>query len=372
MGGVNLNISNGLCWSNVNVALEEEYIPCGNVESGNNYACCHYGDNCLSSNACYHERYDITYLAGCTSQDFSAPACQKKGGFYNQPWVGLVRCDPDQTYWAGCQERHNVIGTSPPTNCKCSEDTILFQDKPRLDNIASLPQSLGGTISWFPGHEPTTATSSTTSTRGTSSITISTTGSTPTSTSNTQTPTSSAVVPLSEGLSAGEKAGIGVGSAFGALALICLITIIVILRRRMAGTKEEASSQPRLPTVESNHFHDGRHTPNTPMLSGYKAELPADEPRTASTVPLSPLPVSPISTFSPTPSPSPYQPYRPGRHGDNRYSNVSQMSCVSGAHPYPESVVSAISPRVSQEPLRAAGEHAHLRSGPPDTIPELP
>ncbi len=54
MSEINPSVSNGSCWANVNVALEDEYIPCGNVADGNSYACCHYGDNCLASNACYH------------------------------------------------------------------------------------------------------------------------------------------------------------------------------------------------------------------------------------------------------------------------------------------------------------------------------
>ncbi|KAI0450257.1 hypothetical protein F5B21DRAFT_517554 [Xylaria acuta] len=372
MDDVNLNISNGLCWSNVNVALEEEYIPCGNVDSGNSYACCHYGDNCLSSNACYHEKYDITYLAGCTSQDFSGPACQKKGDFFDQSWVGLVRCDPDQTLWAGCPETGDVVGTSPPTsNCKCSKDTILFQDKPRLDNIASLPQSLGGAISWFPDHEPTTAistdTPSTTSTRMTYSTIVPTTSSNEPAGLSPQMPTSSAVVPPATGLSIGEKAGIGVGSAFGALAVSCLIVIAAILQKRKAKTNENPSSQPSLPTIEPGPIQYGPHMPGSSVLGGFKAELPADEPRSASTGATSSIPGSPISTRSLTPGP--YQPYHPGAYGNNRSSNVSQLS--SGTQGCSESLVSALSPLIPEEPHSGATEHAHSRTGKPDTIHEL-
>ncbi|KAI1751764.1 hypothetical protein F4782DRAFT_531273 [Xylaria castorea] len=368
MEGVNLNISNGLCWSNVNVALEDEYIPCGNVDSGNSYACCHYGDNCLSSNACYHETYDITYLAGCTSQDFSSPACQKKGNFFDQSWVGLVRCDPDQTLWAGCPETGDIVGTSPPSNCKCSKDTILFQDKPRLDNIASLPRSLGGTISWFPNYEPTTAistyTPSTTATRTTYSTVVSTTSSDDPTGLSPQTPTSSAAAPPASGLSIGEKAGIGVGGAFGALALI---VIAAILQRRKVKSKENQGSQPSLPTMEPGPVQYGPHIPGSSVLGGFKAELPADEPRSASTIATSSVPSSPMSIQSPTPSR--YHPYHPGVYRNNRTSNVSQLS--SGTQGYSESLVSALSPLILEELHSGATEHAHSRTRYPDTIHEL-
>ncbi|KAJ2972389.1 hypothetical protein NUW58_g9194 [Xylaria curta] len=259
MDKIDLNISNGSCWSNVNVALEEEYIPCGNVASGNSYACCHYGDNCLSSNACFHKKFGITYLAGCTSQDFSGPACQNKGEFFNQSWVGLVRCDPDQSYWAGCPEYEGIVGSSPPTqNCQCSKDNILFEDSPRLDNIASLPLGLGGTISWFPNHEPTTAVPtnipSTTFTRTTYSTTASSVSSKAPDESSPPTPTpstpSTAVPSPASKLSAGDKAGIGVGSVLGALAIGCIIAMFVVMRKRKSKINESPGPRRSSPTIE--------------------------------------------------------------------------------------------------------------------------
>ncbi|KAI0551954.1 hypothetical protein F4679DRAFT_114694 [Xylaria curta] len=371
MGGPNLNISNGSCWSNVNVALADEYIPCGNADSGNSYACCHYGDNCLSSGACYHEKYDITYIAGCTSQDFSGPACQKKGDFFDQSWVGLVRCDPDQTLWAGCRETGEIVGTSPPSNCKCSDDTVLFQDQPRLDNIASLPQSSGGTISWFPNHKPTAAmstnTPSTTATRITFSTTVSTTSSDDPTMLNPQTPTSLAAALPASGLSTGEKAGIGIGSAFGALAVICLIVIAVILQRRKARSKDNPSFPLPPLGIEPSLIQHGSHMPGSLVVGGFKAELPAYEPLSASTIATSSVPGSPISVQSPTPGL--YQPYRPGVYGNNRASNVSQPS--SGTQGYSESLVSALSPLIPEEPHSGSTERVYSRTRNPDTIHEL-
>ncbi|KAJ8133145.1 hypothetical protein O1611_g481 [Lasiodiplodia mahajangana] len=375
MGDINQNISNGSCWANVNVALGDEYIPCGNVADGNSYACCHYGDNCLSSNACYHMRFGITYLAGCTTKDFSGPACQNKGEFYDQPWVGLVRCDPDQTLWAGCPEEKNVVGSSPPTaNCKCSEDTVLFQDKPMLENVASLPQRLGGTISWFPNHKPTTitktSTQSTTSSRATHPTSISSTSTDHTAESTPSTPTSPNTAPSATGLSTGEKAGIGIGSAFGAILVICLVAIAVVSLRRRAQKKEIPSSQPSVPTIAYDSAQGDPSVPNSSVFSGFKAELPADEPRSASSMALSSIHSTLTPAQSPTHSPAShqYQPYRPGVYGNNRHSNVSQLS--SGTHGYSESLVSALSPPIPEEPSKASTERSKAEQ--PHIIHEVP
>ncbi|KAI0102044.1 hypothetical protein GGR51DRAFT_301757 [Nemania sp. FL0031] len=375
MGDIDQNISNGSCWANVNVALEDEYIPCGNVADGNSYACCHYGDNCLSSNACYHMRFGITYLAGCTTQDFSGPACQNKGKFFDQPWVGLVRCDPDQTLWAGCAEEKNVVGSSPPTaNCKCSEDAVLFQDKPMLENVASLPKSLGGTISWFPNHKPTTITktntSSTTSSHATRPTSISSASSGHTAPSTTPTPTSPNAAPPVHELSTGEKAGIGVGSAFGAIVVICLVAIAVVLFRRRAQKKEISSSQPSVPTIAHESAQGDPSGPNSSVFSGFKAELPADEPRSASTMAVSSIhsPLTPAQSPPHSPAPHQYQPYRPGVYGNNRHSNVSQLS--TGTHGYSESLVSAMSPPILEEPPKGATESSKAEQ--PNIIHEVP
>ncbi|KAI0912108.1 hypothetical protein F4823DRAFT_623133 [Ustulina deusta] len=375
MSEINPSVSNGSCWANVNVALEDEYIPCGNVADGNSYACCHYGDNCLASNACYHAQFGITYLAGCTSQDFSGPACQNKGEFFNQSWVGLTRCDPDQNSWAGCQEKEGVVGSDPPTaNCKCSKDAILFQNSPTLENIASLPQQLGATISWFPGHEPTesmlTETPPSTLTQPTHSTTVSSTSSDSPAESNPPMPTSPTTAPPSTGLSAGEKAGIGIGSALGALAVGCL-AIFMILRKRKAKKKEAPSFQSFLPTTELNPAQPEPSLPGFSALSGFKAELPADGPPSASTIASPSIPNSPSPAQSPAQSATShqYQPYRPGAYGNNRHSNVSQLS--SGTQGYSESLLSTLTPQAPEEPRTSAAGRGHPKISQHDTIYEL-
>ncbi|KAI0434351.1 hypothetical protein F5Y09DRAFT_357173 [Xylaria sp. FL1042] len=374
MSEMDPNVSNGSCWANVNVALEDDYIPCGNVADGNSYACCHYGDICLSSNACFHTKFGITYLAGCTSQDFSGPACQNKGEFFNQSWVGLTRCDPDQNSWAGCPEEEGIVGSDPPTaNCKCSKDTILFQDSPILDNVARLPMRLGDVISWFPGHEPTesmvTETPSATSTQSALSSTISSTSNDSPTESNPPAPTSSIAGPPIAGLSAGEKAGIGAGSAVGALAVGSFI-IFMILRKRRA-KKEATNFQHFLPTIAPDLAQPEPSMPNSSALGGFKAELSADEPPSASTMasPWIPNSPSPAQSQALSAIPHQYQPYRPGAYGNNRHSDDSQLS--SKTQGYSESLVSALSPQVPEESRTSAVGRGHPKTRQPDTIHEL-
>ncbi|KAI1177196.1 hypothetical protein F4777DRAFT_577251 [Nemania sp. FL0916] len=373
MGGINENISNGTCWSNANVALGVYYIPCGNTADGNSYACCHLGDNCLSSHACYHAKFGITYIAGCTTQDFSGPGCQNKGNFFNQSWVGLVRCDPVQTSWAGCPGPNDVVGSSPPPgNCKCSDDNILFEDNPSLDNIASLPAELGGSISWFPGHAPTasapTSTRTTQSSQPTPSTSISSTGGPTVSDLPTETPTAA---PSSQnGLSTGEKTGVGVGSAFGALIVIALVAIAVILRKRKAKKNDFPNMQPSIPTTGTDTVQHQNPIPDSSAFGGFKAELPANEPGRVNSQ-AAPSMVSSMTFPSPSHSPNPqqYQPYRPGVYGNDRHSNVSQLSSgIRGGH---ESLVSAPSPRPPEEPHNSTTLE-NPRPGQLNKIFELP
>ncbi|KAI1355246.1 hypothetical protein F5Y01DRAFT_328098, partial [Xylaria sp. FL0043] len=375
MPEIDQSVSNGSCWANVNVALEDEYIPCGNVADGNSYACCHYGDNCLSSNACYHAKFGITYLAGCTSQDFSGPACQNKGEFINQSWVGLTRCDPDQSSWAGCPEKGGVVGSYPPTaNCKCSKDTVLFQDNPTLANIARLPMRLGDAISWFPGHEPTksvvTETASAASTPSAHSPPVTSMSTDSPAESNPPTPTSSTAAPPVTGLTAGQKAGIGAGSALGALAVVCLI-IFTILRKHKAKKKGPPNSPDFPPTISHDPAQPEPSVPNFSAIGAFKAELSADEPPSASTIAPSSIPNSPSPAQSPAYSTTPhqYQPYRPGAYANNRQSDVSQLSRKTQG--YLESLSSTVSTQVSEESRTNAMGRGQPKTWQPDTIHEL-
>ncbi|KAI1814201.1 hypothetical protein GGS20DRAFT_432002 [Poronia punctata] len=404
MDKITRSISNGSCWSNVNVALEHDYIPCGNVADGGSYACCHYGDNCLSSNACYHARFGITYIAGCTSRDFSGPACQQKGVFVNQSWVGLVRCDPDQFSWAGCPEADEIVGTNPPSpNCKCSRDTTLFQDSPTLDNIARLPQSLGGIISWFPNHEPMPVSTESPSSTLTQATTASSTDNAHTTSISPTTPAPSPIESSPSGLSTGAKVGIGVGAGFGGLGIILLVLLTLLMRKRKSKLRHKKSENPELtPLSVDNEPQSPPPQPNNgnhSVLGGFKAELPADEPPSASTMTPTatagcntPAGVSPMSQFQfPFQDPNKphvlpatssqlqnqrqYVPYRPGNHANRNRS--SDASLLSSATEVPGEI--PVSPRspdiVGTETIQGHGRFPArdiLAASRPEPIYEMP
>ncbi|KAK5628664.1 hypothetical protein RRF57_004379 [Xylaria bambusicola] len=261
---------------------------------------------------------------------------------------------------------------------------------PMLENIASLPLKLGGSISWFPGHEPTISASMQTTlptlTQSTGSTTLVSpaSGESATESNLSASPTSptsptlaaATAPPPSGGLSTGEKAGIGIGSVLGTAVIVGLIIATTVLYRRRA-KKETPNFQPFLPTVEPDPIQPSAIQPDPPTpsfspLGGFKAELPADGPSSANSIAPSSIPNSPNPTQSSGQSPalsmSPYQPYRPGTYANSRYSNVSQIS--SPAQGYAESLASTPTPQPADD-TRAGGGRGNPRFGQPDTIHEL-
>ena len=254
-----------------------------------------------------------------------------------------------------------------------------------LENIASLPQKLGGSISWFPGHEPT----KTSSTHATSSTSARTTHSsmsvsyTRTESSLSASPTSptlsmaTATTPATahaDGLGAGAKAGIAIGSVLGALLIAFLVRLAILARKRRI-SKANPSVQPFLPTTEPGPVQPDPSAPTFSALGGFKAELPAEEPPSANSLAPSSIPNSPSPAQSPRQSPAlsmtpnQYQPYRPGVYANSRHSNVSQLSSQNQG--YSESLASASTPRVPEDPRVGAAGRGYPRSGQPDTIHEL-
>ncbi|KAI1081081.1 hypothetical protein F5B20DRAFT_536703 [Whalleya microplaca] len=313
MDDLDLNISNGTCYYNVNAKADDQYIPCGNAAGpGYDVQCCIAGDVCLSSNACFHAKYTITYLAGCTDSGYGSPRCPLKSAqFADQQWVGLGRCDPDDNFWAGCKETEDVPGLQALPECKCTPNTTLFEDKPKLDNIASLPQSSGGTVSWYPGHEPTASpvltTSSSTSQTNPASISsaVSGSGASPSTNGGSQVAVTNASTPPanpSEGLSTGAQAGIGLGGGIGLLVIGGLIYLAFVLRRR--SKKEAKDARSSLP------IHD---TPSSPAFSGFKSELPADE---KSELPTTESQKAELPANATIPPQRQYKAYNPRVHGD--------------------------------------------------------
>ncbi len=132
---------------------------------------------------------------------------------------------------------------------------------------------------------------------------------------------------------------------------------------------------PKLPVLPANNrTQPAQPEPSLPgfsALSGFKAELPADGPPSASTIASPSIPNSPsprpiassIGDFAPIPT------VPPGAYGNNRHSNVSQLS--SGTQGYSESLLSTLTPQAPEEPRTSAAGRGHPKISQHDTIYEL-
>ncbi|KAI2469458.1 hypothetical protein F4781DRAFT_442645 [Annulohypoxylon bovei var. microspora] len=348
---VDIDISNGTCYYAVNTKAKTDYIPCGNVAAGVDWPCCVAGDICLGSAACYHRHFDITYLAGCTDPSYKDSTCPFKSQFGGQQWVGLENCKYDTDLWAGCKEIGDVPGSRPPASCTCSPDTEVFSDRPVLANIAQLPTSLGGTISWYNGMKPlytdptpsvtdtptktatTTATTTATSRSNpppntvnpasdpgatqpstifwnpsestTSPASVGTTPSTVVPPSNQ--PDQSASTPTGTNLSTAAQAGVGIGAGFGALLIGGLIYLVFFLRKRKGIQRDNAMAQSDLPDGPGPvNLIPPQDDPTSPTAT----ELAADELKRASE-----LPGSPAASELAAPQRS-FRAYNPHLHGN--------------------------------------------------------
>ncbi|KAK4189252.1 hypothetical protein QBC35DRAFT_530963 [Podospora australis] len=159
----NILISNGTCYSSAGEKLDPaHFIPCGNSAFGHT-TCCGVGDNCLAQNACfgYHGTgygSALTYQVGCTDPDYKHSSCPDKKGIDQGPWIALTLCDNSDGIWAPCPQEGSPTTLRPGSYCSCtdaSKTTAAFDDNTVLANIAALPRTEGGSISFFPGHEPT-------------------------------------------------------------------------------------------------------------------------------------------------------------------------------------------------------------------------
>ncbi|CAJ2506687.1 Uu.00g078730.m01.CDS01 [Anthostomella pinea] len=268
MNNQNIFLSNGTCYTAVGKKFEAgNFIPCGNDAFGH-HTCCGGGDNCLADNACfgyYGSGYgsSLTYMAGCTDPDYKDATCPDKKGIDDGPWIALTLCDNSDGVWAACSQEGNPTTLQPGSFCSCTDAasaTTAFSDSNSLANIASLPDSTGGSIQFFVGHIPTspggagttaTATAQTsisTNSNGetvtvtltqsaTASEGITTGGDTSSGTIGSSSPgetgaNGSTGSDRSSGLSSGAKIGIGVGVAGGGSLLLAVIIAIFLYRRR--------------------------------------------------------------------------------------------------------------------------------------------
>ncbi|KXJ90494.1 hypothetical protein Micbo1qcDRAFT_205329 [Microdochium bolleyi] len=283
----NPNVSLGSCYYAAGSEAGSNFIPCGNSAFGF-YTCCQAGDNCISGNACFNYRDQITYLASCTDPSYSAASCPNKGSYGDQQWSGIVQCSAQAGTWANCEEASGAVavGDANPS-CTCAGRPPLFTAAAFLAPKAQLPLTAGGSISWYSGFappsgltptgrpssssttrpnssNPTTTSSSTTTPTSSANNSPSPSPSAPSSSNNSPPPTappgsddsstvsssgplqtsttggaavggtgsSSSSTTDGSSLSTGSKIGIGVGTAAAGLLLIGLIAFLLIARRR--------------------------------------------------------------------------------------------------------------------------------------------
>ncbi|KAK7940874.1 uncharacterized protein PG986_013261 [Apiospora aurea] len=232
MSDSDLYVSNGTCYFDRGQIANRHFIPCGNAVVNGPQACCYEGDFCLSSNTCWDNTTIVTYVAGCTDPSFSSSKCIQKNGYPDQQWVAMARCDgPDVDIWSGCAKHPNVT-TIQKEDCDCTASAPLIRNpngKTSFDNIASLPQTIMGSISFNPTALPT---------RGA--------GNASSSTSGTASSTAGSSGDSSSGLSHGAQIGIGVGVGVGGALLLAVIAFMVYRLRR-----QKKSAPP--PQYETQH-----------------------------------------------------------------------------------------------------------------------
>ncbi|KAI1429145.1 hypothetical protein F5Y12DRAFT_539640 [Xylaria sp. FL1777] len=269
MSDGNLYISSGQCFYGEGQISDPRFIPCGNAAVAGTQACCFQGDFCLSENVCYDNDTSVTYITGCTDGTYSSSKCPHKAGYPDQQWVALARCDGDDIdLFSGCAHHKDEV-VIKHEDCTCNAASALISNpasgQPTLNQIALLPTTAGGTISFNPTALPTATSSSSHSSSG--------------------------------GLSTGAKAGIGVGVGVGVPVIAATIFIFFFLRRKKKRAQEQQekqqSQQPRseLPpeqmhqrspppmySPESQNAQQGwlRHKPELHGEPAQKIELPAD------------------------------------------------------------------------------------------------
>lgn len=292
-----------------------------------------------------------TYLAGCTDAQYTDGSCPwKSDDFDEQEWVGLVRCDAvnktaNEWAWAGCSVPADAytslrrMGT-----CDCTSKATLFVGEQALLRHASLPSSVGGTISWEDGYAVTAAAETTSSSSSSSPAATAGSAATGSSASATTTTTSAAATAAtgtqaassssgdggadsSPSLSTGAKAGIAVGAIGAVLSVLAIAVMVFLHRRRRRGDPKGEYSEapppphdkvPGTPTVMMTDGNDGMAPPAYPAYSGHKAELPGSSLSVVTTTQqaLSPGLRSTPSTVSRAQS----------EFGERRMSLVSELS----------------------------------------------
>jgi len=331
-----------------------------------------------------------TYVAGCTDPSFGSPEClHKPPPFHDQEWVAINQAcknlnensaSDNITNWTGCVVDNNSteLVKLPMASCTpyCEPTNVLYAGSSSLAAFASLPTLAGSSIFWQNNFVPP-ATPAPGYTQG------SPTGVVP---SGAPTSTGSPTTGTDTGLSVGAKAGIGAGAAVGGLLLLAILTSLIIacMKRRRPNQNQQdeyhhpaAAGQPlhgHYPQYSqdmTSHPHGGhpspplpysntyphfgvapafdthQHSPHTPVAAytGYKSELPADEP---------PYPQKG------TPSPGPSPPFMSQQQQQQQLPPQFQHTITPGTETNTMTSYSQGSP-----PLSSASTVQHGSSGTP-------
>lgn len=231
----------------------------------------------------------MTYISGCTDATFSSSKCPHKPGYPDQQWVALARCDgADIDLFSGCGHHKNETQIKHE-DCTCDAASALISNpasgQSTLNQIALLPTTAGGTISFNPTALPTAADDA-----GGSGSSDDDGG----------------------GLSSGAKIGVGVGVGVGVPIIAAILATLFFLRRgkqkkareaeveaeaeaqrqareggnpdrgSVATTTTAARSPPPMYSADLQHQQQqqqgaGWYKPELHGESAHKSELPADD-----------------------------------------------------------------------------------------------
>ncbi|OLN88138.1 hypothetical protein CCHL11_00154 [Colletotrichum chlorophyti] len=253
-------VSSGSCYFAPGQEVQE-WLPCGNAELGDK-TCCSRGDMCLSSKACYNQRFGITYLAGCSDPEYRHSSCPDKGAYRDQPWAGLVYCNGTSEQWVACKQSARPTTLTSADACWCPQTsrTVAFTDASVLDDVVRLPTALGGSVIWQPGYVPMPTQLDTAPTPTSEPLSNPTTTtakvSTPRTSSASQATETDATEPITDtGMATSTKVGVGVGVGVGCMVLLGVLVYLFFAQRKMQRQYEERENS----TENGKPYGDMRH-----------------------------------------------------------------------------------------------------------------
>jgi hypothetical protein len=207
-------------------------FPCGNLNSTDLIVpCCAKGDFCLSNGFCKYPESSSGgsgyYVSGCTNPTGVCPTF---------PDRCTKQALPDVT-WNQTSQRWHCCGVDSKGKASCDNPTDERFDAPGsslLETYFTLPRD---------GWTATSTTVPSTSSSSSSSISITSATAVSSSTGTPLPDPTSLPSTQHNGLSSGTKAGIGIGAALAALAILGAV-LYFIFRKRGRRRRSEQSSKP--------------------------------------------------------------------------------------------------------------------------------